>query len=245
MKRGYQEKFYNLCERVRDPVSRAWQARKIAYALVHYAGLDLSSCICLDIGCSSGMITSAIAPLFYKTIGLEYDKDALRATDPTNRTRVQFIQGDAMSLPISDRAINVVICAQVYEHVPDAERLFSEIYRVLSPGGVVFFSGPNWLFPIEPHYSLPFLHWLPAGLSNVYLRLTRRGDYYYERLHHLWGLRRLMRHFDVQDITVDMLRAFYLPKMGNKIIQKIPDVVWKFLLPLFPGFNYILRKPGA
>lgn len=245
MRRGYQEKFYDLCKRVRDPVSREWQARKIAYALAHYTGLDLSSCVCLDIGCSSGMITSAIAPSFYKTIGLEYDKDALRATDPTNRTRVQFIRGDAMSLPLSDRAINVVICAQVYEHVPDAERLFSEIYRVLSPGGVVFFSGPNWLFPIEPHYSLPFLHWLPVRLSDVYLRLTRRGDYYYERLRHLWGLRRLMRHFDVQDITVDMLRAFYLPKMGNKIIQRIPDVVWKFLLPLFPSFNYILRKPVA
>ncbi len=65
--------------------------------------------------------------------------------------------------PLEDESCDLVICAQVYEHVPDDRRLAEEVYRVLKPGGVVFFSGPNWLFPIEGHYHLPFLHWLPHG----------------------------------------------------------------------------------
>ncbi len=240
--RGYQEGFYNLCERVRDPASRRWQARKIAYALTSLAGRDLSSCICLDLGCSSGLITSAIAPLCGRILGLEYDEIALRAVDSTARARAQFARGDAMSLPLGDNSVDVVICAQVYEHVPDDERLFAEIYRVLKPGGLVFFSGPNWLFPIEPHHSLPLLHWLPSPLADRYLRMAGRGDHYYEHLRHYWGLHRLMRSFAVQDITIAMLERFYLSDGRWRILGRVPRVVWKAVLPFFPTFNWILQK---
>lgn len=246
MKRGYQTGFYNSSVKVRDPISRQWQARKIAYALGNYAGFDLSSSLCLDIGCSSGIIASTLAPLFYQTIGLEYDAIALKVAEPATRAMVHLIRGDAMHLPFRDNTMNVIICAQVYEHVPDDVLLVEEIYRVLKPGGVVFFSGPNWLFPVEPHYSLPFLHWLPSGLANFYLRLTKRGDYYYERLRHLWGLRNLVHRFLVQDITLEVLQRFYLAKADGwpyKLIKLIPVAVWKILLPFFPGFNWILRKP--
>lgn len=244
MGRGYQEGFYTLSERVRDPVSRQRKADKIIQALTHYAHHPLSSAVCLDIGSSSGIITSAIAPPFGKVIGLDYDEIALRATNPAARARVQFIQGDAMSLPLGDNMVDVIICAQVYEHVPDDELLFEEIYRVLKPGGLVFFSGPNWLFPIEPHYFLPFLHWLPERLADIYLRLTGRGDHYYERSRHLWGLRRLLHRFVIRDITLEVLQRFYLPEIrGPKwIVRNTPTVVWKLLLPFFPNFNWILYK---
>ncbi len=245
MGRGYQVGFYTLSERVRDPASRQRKANKIIWALTHYAHHPPSSAICLDIGCSSGIIASAIAPLFGEVIGLDYDEIALRATNPIARARVQFIQGDAMSLPFGDNTVDVIICAQVYEHVPDDELLFEEIYRVLKPGGLVFFSGPNWLFPIEPHYFLPFLHWLPGQLADIYLQLTRQGDHYYERSRHLWGLRRLLHRFVIRDITLEVLQRFYLPEIrGLKwIIRNTPTVVWKLLLPFFPNFNWILYKP--
>jgi len=242
MERGYQKHFYKMCQKVRDPVSRQRQALKIAYALTHYTDIELSQCVALDIGCSSGLITFFLSPLFYKTIGLEYDEDALKAVDPIIRSKVHFIQGDAVNLPLRNEAINVVICAQVYEHVPNPEKLLSEIYRVLSPRGVVFFSGPNWLFPIEPHYSLPFLHWLPAELSNIYLRLTGQGNQYYERMVHYWGLRRLVRRFKCQDITIEVLQLFYIK---DSIFRIIPKWVWKILLPFFPSFNFILHKPAV
>ena len=122
MGRGYQESFYTLSERVRDPVGRRRKADKIIQALIRYARRPLSSAVCLDIGCSSGMVTSAIAPFFGKVIGLEYDEIALRATEPAARAMVQFIRGDAMYLPFDDNSVNVIICAQVYEHVPDDQQ---------------------------------------------------------------------------------------------------------------------------
>ncbi|MGQ9547774.1 MAG: class I SAM-dependent methyltransferase [Roseiflexus sp.] len=245
MRRAYQTNFYTLSQRVRDPSSRQEKAEKIIWALTQYVKCRSSSPICLDVGCSSGMITSALASLFSTTVGLEYDTVALRAVDEASRARVQFVRGDAMNLPFDNDVIDVIICAQVYEHVPDDERMFEEIYRVLKPGGAVFFSGPNWLFPIEPHYFLPFLHWLPDRLASFYLRMSRRGTRYYERSRHLWGLRRLASCFSVQDISVEILRQWYMPRSGKvgSVLQRLPEWLWRALLPLFPNFNWILHKP--
>jgi len=245
MGQGYQKSFYTLSKRVRDPASRQRKADKIVQLLTRHANRPLSSAICLDVGCSSGIIASTIAPLFGRMLGLDYDEIALQAADSTARSRVQFIRGDAMHLPFGDNMVDVIICAQVYEHVPDDELLFEEIYRILIPGGLVFFSGPNWLFPIEPHYFLPFLHWLPRRLADVCLRLAGQGDHYYERLRPLWELRRLMHRFVIHDVTLEVLRDFYLPKIHGLqwIVQSIPMAVWKLLLPLFPNFNWILYKP--
>jgi len=243
--RGYQAGFYTLSERVRDSASRYRKAGKIIQALVRYGPHSLSSAICLDIGCSSGIITSTVAPFFGKVVGLDYDEVGLRATDSVARARVQFIRGDAMSLPLGDNTVDVIICAQVYEHVPDADLLFREIYRVLVPGGLVFFSGPNWLFPIEPHYFLPFLHWLPGGLADIYLRLSGQGIHYYERLYHLWRLRRLMHQFVIRDITMEILQHFYLAenRVLRMIVRNTPRGIGELLLPFFPNFNWILYKP--
>lgn len=239
--RGYQEGFYISCKRVRDPVSRRRQAAKIAYILLRHSDLDLSRSICLDVGCSSGIITFEISSLFRVTIGLDYDKDALASTDPNVRTRIPFVRGDAMRLPIRNESVDVVVCAQVYEHVPDPKILVSEIYRVLSPGGVVFFSGPNWLFPIEPHYLLPFLHWLPSSLANLYIRLACGQSRYYEHLLPYWRLRQLFRDFQVKDVSVEILRTFYIQE--NRFLRLIPDAIWDKLKIFFPSFVFVLKKP--
>lgn len=246
-KRNYQVGFYNSSTKVRDPASRRWQAAKISYAISNYAGRDLSSLVCLDVGCSSGIITSLIAPLFCKTIGLDYDEVALKAIDVTAHAMVQFIRGDAMYLPFMDNSVDVIVCAQVYEHVPDDKLLLKEIYRVLKPGGIVFFSGPNWLFPVEPHYHLPFLHWLPRRFADSYLRVTGRGYQYYEQIRPLWALRKLVRHFLVQDITLEMLQRFYLYQMHWAVwlTRYLPRVIWKPLLFFLPSFNWILYKPAV
>lgn len=245
--RGYQPNFFASSEAVRDPKLRQTKADKISWVLTQLAPFDLSTAICLDVGCSSGIMTTALAPLFKQTYGLDFDALALANIAPERRTNVSYIRGDAMCIPLPDNSVNVVICAQVYEHVPNDNCLFSEIYRVLAPGGIVYFSGPNWLFPIEPHYSLPFLHWLPPKYAGQYLQLTRLDNLYYERSRTSWELRRLMQDFEIFDLGRTLMQTDLVVKSTRlrKVLLSLPTLLWLVISPLLPNFNWLLVKPDS
>jgi len=113
------------------------------------------------------------------------------------------------------------------------------------PGGMVFYSGPNALYPIEPHYHIPFLHWLPRRWADRVVALTGRGERYYERPRSPWGMRRMVRGFEIRDITLEILWERYAEKRGPlaRLIRVVPTLAWRLLLPLFPNYNWILVKP--
>jgi arsenite methyltransferase len=48
---------------------------------------------------------------------------------------VEFVEGEAERLQFADQSFDVVISNGVIDLVPDKEAVFSEIYRVLKPGG--------------------------------------------------------------------------------------------------------------
>ncbi len=246
--RGYQKDFHASFERVRDRELRLRRANKIKLVLQQYIPEDISQAICLDVGCSAGVMTATLASNFATTIGIDYDRTAFPAIQPDDKAQADFTRGDALCLPFADRQIDFIICAQVYEHVPNDVLMFNEIFRVLKPGGICFFSGPNWLFPIEPHFFLPFLHWLPEVWADRYLRFSGQGDHYYERSRTLWSLQSLLHPFDIQDITLNILHDFYLPRqqgLSAKLFNSVPFIVWQALLPVMPNFNWILRKPTS
>jgi ubiquinone/menaquinone biosynthesis C-methylase UbiE len=50
---------------------------------------------------------------------------------------VEFVEGEAESLPFPDGSFDVVISNGVIDLVPDKDAVFTEIARVLTPGGRV------------------------------------------------------------------------------------------------------------
>jgi arsenite methyltransferase len=50
-------------------------------------------------------------------------------------THIEVLEGDATSLPLDDQSVDVVISNGVLNLVPEKDRAFSEIARVLRPGG--------------------------------------------------------------------------------------------------------------
>jgi SAM-dependent methyltransferase len=48
---------------------------------------------------------------------------------------VEFVEGEAESLPFADGSFDVVVSNGVIDLIPDKDAVFAEIFRVLSPGG--------------------------------------------------------------------------------------------------------------
>lgn len=202
----------------------------------------------VDVGCSRGFFADGLAPYFDRVIGLDIDPHALRLAEQERRhENLHFACGDSQRLPLADASIDLVVCNHVYEHVPSAEVLMAEIYRILKPGGLCYFGAASRLIVQEPHYHLPFLSWLPKSVAHRYMRLFGRGDYYYERLRTYPALRRLVGDFRVEDYTVPVLRdpdrfkARDLIRRGS-LIGSVPAWLWRLLYPLLPTYILILHK---
>lgn len=95
--------------------------------------------------------------------------------------------GDACSLDrIPDKSIDLYHSNSVIEHVGGWAQMQSmafEAKRVSQHGWV---QTPAWEFPIEPHFRLPFMHWLatPARASLLSLAKGYRDqDHASRRLH--------------------------------------------------------------
>ncbi|MBS1679491.1 MAG: class I SAM-dependent methyltransferase [Actinobacteria bacterium] len=125
----------------------------------------------LDVGCQNGWTTDRYAKLTdFDWVGI----DPVLKEDQRSPEGVDLHPGAADKLDFPDDAFDVVMLANVYEHIFPENRIasFAEMRRVLKPGGAVVGQIPNPYFPIESHSRLPFMGWLPIRAQKVYWKLT-------------------------------------------------------------------------
>jgi SAM-dependent methyltransferase len=96
----------------------------------------------VDIGCGSGMdlllAATAVGP-GGRAIGVDMTDAMLRkaqaAAAEAGLTSVELRRGDTLDLPIESASADFVISNGVLNLAPDKRRAFSEVLRVLRPGG--------------------------------------------------------------------------------------------------------------
>ncbi len=99
----------------------------------------------LDIGCGAGMdlllAAKAVGPEGI-AIGVDMTAEMIESTrasaDELGLGQVDLRSGDAESLPVDDDSVDVVISNGVLNLTTDKMQAFSEILRVLKPGGQLF-----------------------------------------------------------------------------------------------------------
>jgi len=198
----------------------------------------------LDVGCSLGIFSDFFSRDFEVT-GIDIDENALEYAKK-KWPKPSFILRSGEETGFDDNAFDVVICAGVYEHVQNPQRLLNEIRRILKPKGVCYFTAMNRLIPIEPHYRLPFLSYLPQPISNIYLYLFKR-ELYTIKAFSLKGLRRLVGGFSSIDYTVKIIQdpeRFSASEMivSNSLKQKMALFVAKNLYFMVPTYVWLLYK---
>lgn len=234
-----------------DVAGRRRKARTMVAVFGNYFNIPLMDLRVLDVGGSTGIIDNYLADHFGSVTGIDIDTAAVKfASENFKKNNLYFHHGDAMNLNAADEIFDVVICAQIYEHVPDAGRLIEEIYRVLRPGGVCYFSASNRLMWNEPHYNLPLLSVVPRRIAHWYIRIAGKADFYHEHHYSYWGLKSLVKPFRIIDYTRKVIE---LPGQFGTAYMVRPGTMKAYLAQLIvilaywamPGYIWLLQKPGA
>jgi SAM-dependent methyltransferase len=155
-------------------------------------------------------------------------------------------------LPFADASFDVALTNHVIEHaggIDEQRAHLAELRRVLATDGVVYLAVPNRWMPVEPHYKLAFLSWLPRRWRSPYLA-WRRGvaEYDCEPLS-APALERLLREggWRFENLGIEAVREMRRLEPGNVALAGfavLPARLKRALRRSLPTHVYLLR-PGS
>ena len=124
----------------------------------------------LDLGCRYGALTRHFAP-GNEVVGLDVDREALAEA---SKLGIETVWADAEEpLPFGDESFDVVVAAELLEHLRDPASVVAEAARVLRPGGTFAGSVPNGY---RLKNRLRFLAGRPPEGNPTHLHLFRPDD---------------------------------------------------------------------
>jgi SAM-dependent methyltransferase len=137
----------------------------------------------LDLGCGGGRHSFAMLRKGADVVALDYSMSEIESVNGMFRAmreageapldaRAVAVRGDAYRLPFPDESFDVIVAAEVLEHLHDDARAFAELERVLKPGGRIAVTVPRW-FPERICWALSdAYHQVEGG----HVRIYRRGQ---------------------------------------------------------------------
>ncbi len=106
-----------------------------------YAGIKKGDTV-VDLGSGAGndaFVVRAIIGDEGKVVGIDFTEEMLKKADKNKEKsgyeNIEFKFGDIENIPLKNNFADVVISNCVLNLVPDKKRAFSEIFRILKPGG--------------------------------------------------------------------------------------------------------------
>jgi SAM-dependent methyltransferase len=231
-----------------DVSSRRRKARKILRILEHIGPLEGKAV--LEVGAGSGVISATLA----EAVGPAGRAVAVDVVDQrVAREGYAFVRVGGTELPFEDGAFDLVVSNHVMEHVGDRGeqmRHLAEIARVLAPGGAGYLAVPNRWLPLEPHFKLWLLSWLPRPLRSPYVRMAGKGTHYDCHPPGPIDVRRMLSRsgFGYRDCFVDAVRAVAAretPSAALRLLSRTPRRLLALLSPLAPTMIFLIEAGRA
>ncbi|MCB9760684.1 MAG: metalloregulator ArsR/SmtB family transcription factor [Alphaproteobacteria bacterium] len=90
-----------------------------------------------DLGCGTGEVLVALAPVAGRVIGVDREARMLEvaAGRAQGLCNVELREGGLEALPLDDGAVDLALCMLVLHHVEDPGAVLAEAARALAPGG--------------------------------------------------------------------------------------------------------------
>ena len=100
----------------------------------------------LDVGCGDGLLMARLAPFMNKIVGVETDETAVAlARDKLKTfTNCEVIHASSYDLPAADNSFDVVVSADVIEHLKEPAEHLRQICRVVRRDGALVLTTPKY-----------------------------------------------------------------------------------------------------
>jgi SAM-dependent methyltransferase len=152
---------------------------------------DLRTLDILEIGAGVGLFTVLCKKMGLSIRGVE---PAANTYSNSVRARHKLLKDNDLpidtiadsigeTLPFEDAQFDLVLSFNVLEHVSKPEQVLREAYRVLRPGGLVYFRMPSYNTFYEGHYGIPWLPWLTKRTAKPYVNLWGRNPLFLDELY--------------------------------------------------------------
>ncbi|PYK17120.1 MAG: hypothetical protein DME55_10985 [Verrucomicrobia bacterium] len=144
----------------------------------------------LELGCGTGSFTRELARSGADVVAIDVSPELLEmAKANCSAPNVQYQIQNAYALSYSEGAFDSVVGSSVLHHL-EVEKALRGAYRVLKPGGTIYFTEPNMLNPqIAIQKNIP---WIKRKL----------GDSPDETAFFRWPLRRLLEKTGYRNIRI-------------------------------------------
>ncbi len=179
----------------------------------------------LDLGCGWRLLGKDLEPIedrlvasVRSVVGCDPDFHSVRK----HRNIRKRVVGSAEALPFQDGSFDLLTCNMVVEHLGDPEKSFSEMVRVLRPGGQIVIHTPNLL-----NYAVFLNHtvarWIPRKRVLALIRFAdkREEDDIFVTFYRANTVRRLLR----------ICQALGLKEESRRILTP-PRPFFNFFAPL-------------
>lgn len=177
----------------------------------------------------------------------DYSKTELAQAKELYGDKIHTKAGDIYDLPFADNELDALMMVRATHHFSDMDKVVSELYRVLRPGGVAVIEVAN-------KKTLPkmFRYWLkksdvnPFSLEPATLQDLNKNGFYNYHPKYIEAIFRKTGFTIEEIISVSNFRSAKLKKIfGTKNLVRLEKIVQKPLgaIRFAPSIYYRLKKP--
>ncbi len=133
-----------------DSVGRLYPEEKLVFKTLRgvvrrqfiLSQLEKFKGLLLDLGCNRGYYISEYKN--GKAIGVDISYPVLHKAK-SHLPEISFLQGDAQQLSfLKPNSVDAILCSEMIEHVPNAQGVICECFRILKPVGELLLTTPNY-----------------------------------------------------------------------------------------------------
>jgi ubiquinone/menaquinone biosynthesis C-methylase UbiE len=100
----------------------------------------------LDVGCGDGYLMGLVSPHCELAVGIDSELSGIKLASARLRPFANCTVGQAScyNLPFTANCFDVILLADVFEHLEDPDLCIKELCRILTPNGTLLLTTPQW-----------------------------------------------------------------------------------------------------